>query len=209
MPKDSAATRTRILDAAYTLFYREGFARIGVDEIAAQAGVTKRTLYYHFDSKDALLAAVMEAQNDLALARVRQIMEGGGSDARAMVHSLFTELAKWAASPRWHGSGFTRVAMDLAGQPGHPARKIARRHKAAVEALLTERLKACRIAEAHAAARQIMLLTEGCLSLILIHGDTSYADAALDVALRLVTRRSTSAVRPRGAGARLRSSGAR
>jgi hypothetical protein len=104
-----------------------------------------------------------------------------------MVRSLFTELAKWAAGPRWHGSGFTRVAMDLAGQPGHPARKIARRHKAAVEKLLAERLAACAVADARAASRQIMLLTEGCLSLILIHGDTSYADAGLEVALRLVT----------------------
>jgi len=203
MPKDSAATRARILDAAYTLFYREGFARVGVDEIADQAGVTKRTLYYHFDSKDALLAAVMEAQNDLALARVRLTMEGGGRNAPAMVRSLFIELAKWAATPRWHGSGFTRVAMDLAGQPGHPARKIARRHKAAVETLLTERLEACGVRDAHAAARQIMLLTEGCLSLILIHGDTSYAQAGLDVALRLVGDRRRPAVgrrRPSGTG---------
>jgi AcrR family transcriptional regulator len=192
MPKDSAATRAKIIDAAYTLFYREGFARIGVDEIAAEAGVTKRTLYYHFDSKDALLAAVMEAQNDLALARVRQIMEAGGSDASAMMRSLFTELAKWAASPRWHGSGFTRVAMDLAGQPGHPARKIAARHKAAVETLLTKRLTACRIVEARAVAGQVMLLTEGCLSLILIHCDTSYANAALAVALRLVDGQATT-----------------
>jgi AcrR family transcriptional regulator len=193
MPKDSVATRARIIDAAYTLFYREGFVRIGVDEIAAEASVTKRTLYYHFDSKDALLAAVMEAQNDLALARIRRIMEGGGNDASAMMRSLFSELAKWASGPGWHGSGFTRVAMDLAGQPGHPARKIAGRHKAAVETLLTERLKACGVADARTAARQIMLLTEGCHSLILIHGDTSYADAALPVALRLVAGRSPPA----------------
>jgi AcrR family transcriptional regulator len=197
MPRDGAETRTRILDAAYTLFYREGFARVGVDDIAAEAGVTKRTLYYHFDSKDAVLAAVMEAQNDPALVRVRQIMEGGGSDAPAMLRSLFTELAKWAATPRWRGSGFTRVAMDLAGQPGHPARRIARRHKAAVETLLGERLETCGVADARAAARQVMLLTEGCLSLILIHGDTSYANAALAVALRLVDGQPTTTGRKR------------
>lgn len=197
MPRDSAATQARILDAAYTLFYREGFARIGVDEIAAEAGVTKRTLYYHFDSKDALLAAVMEAQNDLALARVRRIMDGRGTDAAAMVRSLFTELAKWASSPRWHGSGFTRVAMDLAAQPGHPARRIARQHKAAVEALLGERLKACAVADPRKVARQIMLLTEGCLSLILIHGVTRYTEDALELALLLVAGQRASK-RPAG-----------
>jgi AcrR family transcriptional regulator len=205
MPRDSQATRARILDAAYSLFYREGFARIGVDQIAARARVTKRTLYYHFDSKDAVLAAVMETQNELALARIRVAIEAGGRDAAEMVCSLFTGIAKWAATPNWHGPGFTRIAMELASLPGHPARAIARRHKAAFEAMLAERLSACGLAEARAAARQLMLLNEGCMALILIHGDTRYAQAAQDAALRLVgapTSRSPSAARSRGRGRR-------
>jgi AcrR family transcriptional regulator len=52
-------TRRLILENAYQLFYRHGFARVAVDAIAARAGVTKRTLYYHFRSKDDLLAAVL------------------------------------------------------------------------------------------------------------------------------------------------------
>jgi AcrR family transcriptional regulator len=67
MPRSAAVTRKRILDAAYGEFRRKGYARVGVDEIAAAAKVTKRTLYYHFDSKDALLAAVLERQHELAV----------------------------------------------------------------------------------------------------------------------------------------------
>src|SRR5947207_14619309 len=63
--RDRAATRGRILDAAYALFYRHGYARIGVDAIAAKANVTKRTLDDHFRSKDALLAAVFELHHGL------------------------------------------------------------------------------------------------------------------------------------------------
>jgi AcrR family transcriptional regulator len=186
MPGRGDATRARVIDAAYALFYREGFARIGVDQIAERAGVTKRTLYYHFDSKDALLAAVFEAQNELALARVRKAIETSSRDAGAVVRNLFSDLAKWAATPGWHGSGFTRIAMELAGLPGHPARAIARRHKAAFEAMLEQRLAACGQADARDAAPQVMLLMEGCLSLILIHGDTRYAQAAQAAALRLI-----------------------
>ena len=57
MSRSSDATRRRILDAAYELFYRKGFSRVGVDEIAELAGITKRSLYYHFESKDELLVA--------------------------------------------------------------------------------------------------------------------------------------------------------
>lgn len=65
-------TRNRIIDAAYRMFYRERFFRAGVDAIAEAAHVTKRTLHYHFDSKDSLLAAVLTNQNDLALGRIRR-----------------------------------------------------------------------------------------------------------------------------------------
>lgn len=55
MPRNPEATRRRILDAAYELFYRMGFGRVGVDEVAAFAAVTKRTLYYHFRSRTSCL----------------------------------------------------------------------------------------------------------------------------------------------------------
>ena len=55
------ATRQRIVDAAYESFWRSGYTRTNVDGIAARAGVTKRTLYGHFRSKDDLLTAVLTA----------------------------------------------------------------------------------------------------------------------------------------------------
>jgi AcrR family transcriptional regulator len=199
MPRDGETTRSRIVDAAYALFYREGFGRVGVDEIASSAGVTKRTLYYHFDSKDALLAAVMETQNELALSRIAMAI-ANGSDAASIVRALFADLMKWASRPGWHGPGFTRIAMELAGLPGHPARAMARRHKRAFEDMLSNRLAASGLRDARAAARQIMLLIEGCMSLMLIHGDIGYATVARDSALRLVTSRSPSVARSRGRG---------
>jgi AcrR family transcriptional regulator len=52
MPKQTGeATRRAILDAAYTLFYRKGYSRVGVEQVAALAKVTKRTLYYHFRAR--------------------------------------------------------------------------------------------------------------------------------------------------------------
>jgi AcrR family transcriptional regulator len=70
--RDRLATHQRILDAAYTLFYRNGFARVNVDEIAQAANVTKRTLYDHFRSKDELLAEVLQRQNALALQKIEK-----------------------------------------------------------------------------------------------------------------------------------------
>src|SRR5689334_8797544 len=60
-----------ILIVACRLFHRHGFNRISMDQIAAAAGVTKRTLYYHFRSKDDLIAAALEHQHEIALATFR------------------------------------------------------------------------------------------------------------------------------------------
>jgi hypothetical protein len=76
--------------------------------------------------------------------------------------------------------------MELADLPGHPARAVAKQHKLSVEMWLADRLAEMRVAAPRDNARQIMLLIEGCLSLILIHRDTSYARSAADAAKQLI-----------------------
>ena len=69
MTRDSRITRRDILAAADELFYGEGFRSVSVDEISAKAGITKKTLYYHFRSKDELIAAYLEARDRPTLER--------------------------------------------------------------------------------------------------------------------------------------------
>ena len=188
MARSAEDTRNRILETAYDLFYRKGFTRVGVDLIAESAGITKRTLYSHFASKDALLAAVLERHHELALARIRTWADRLSGDLDTLLESLFDALGRWAATPRWAGAGFTRLVMELADLPGHPARAIARRHKAAVEAWLAGELARRGVAEPAARAREVQLLLEGSQSLMLIHGDRTIVTAAAAAAKRLVRR---------------------
>src|SRR6266699_3678368 len=51
--------KQRILETAARLFYLQGIRAVGVDTIAAEIGISKRTLYNHFPSKDALIAAYL------------------------------------------------------------------------------------------------------------------------------------------------------
>ena len=69
--------RQRILDAAYGLFWRQGFVRVSMDQIADRAKVTKRTLYQHFRSKDDLIAAALAHSSELALERLEQFRPAG------------------------------------------------------------------------------------------------------------------------------------
>ena len=186
MPRSPAPTRQAILDAAYGLFRRKGFVRVSMDEIAASAAITKRTLYYHFTSKDLLLAEVLQAQHALALAAFRTFGEGLAGSAESIVDRLFKDLAVWSDQPRWAGSGFTRLVIELADLRGHPARLIARRHKAMLEGHLADLLASAHVPSPRELAREIWLLSEGAIALILIHGDRSYAAAAAEAAKKLI-----------------------
>jgi AcrR family transcriptional regulator len=186
MPRASQATRRQILDAAYKLFRRQGYSRASIDEIAAAAKITKKTLYYHFESKDALLAAVLETQSEFALAAFRTFGDKLKGSPDAITDALFAELKVWADTPRWAGSGFTRLVIELADLPGHPARKIARRHKAALESHFAELLAKAGVSSPSETAREIWLLSEGAISLILVHGDRGYAAAAATAARKLL-----------------------
>jgi AcrR family transcriptional regulator len=187
-PKDEM--RRCIVDAAYESFWRLGFRRASVDSIAERAGVTKRTVYAYFRSKDDLLAAVLQRYAELAAERLRHIGDRMPADRTGLIDSFFDQLGGWASTtPRWSGSGFTRLVVELADLPGHPARAIARRAKAATESWLAERLASARVRNPHERAREIMLLMEGSMALTLIHGGRGYIDAAARAARQLVRQR--------------------
>jgi AcrR family transcriptional regulator len=134
MRRRSEDIRRRIVDAAYESFWRLGFRRSTVDSIAARAGLTKRTVYGYFRSKDDLLAAVLQRYEALAAQRLDHIGARLPADRIGIVDSFFGQLSGWAsATPRWSGSGFTRLVVELADLPGHPARAIARRAQARTE----------------------------------------------------------------------------
>jgi AcrR family transcriptional regulator len=186
MRRRKPETTDKILDAAYALFWRQGFVRVSMDEVAARAGVTKRTLYQHFRSKDDLIAAALSRTSEFALTRLKTFVKP--RDPVGLVDYLFNELAIWAAKPRWAGLGFTRVVIELADLRGHPARAIARQHKAIVERWVTEALKGSGVKAASERAREMIMVWEGAVVLTMVHGDRSYIGAGAAAARALVKR---------------------
>ncbi|OCW58364.1 TetR/AcrR family transcriptional regulator [Hoeflea olei] len=171
-------TRARIIAAADALFYEHGLRSVSVDAIAERAEVTKRTLYYHFRSKDELIAAYLADKDGPTAQRYRRWL---GADDRPLadrILRLFSALAAHAEKPKWRGCGFTRAAVELAGQPGHPAVAMAATHKTRFEAWLTDELRTAGASDPALAGRQIMILLEGAIAQMLVHRDVSYALAA-------------------------------
>ena len=186
MPRDPEPTRERILDAANRLFYADGIRAVSVDAVAEKAGVTKRTLYYHFRSKDDLVAAYLASRDQPNLALFELWFRAAEGGLAERVAALFENLGRSARHPKWKGCGFLRTAAELANMPGHPAMAVGAAHKKKFEAWLAGAIAAEGRDDAEALARQVVLLMDGAFSTMLVHRDPAYIDAAGRAAAALV-----------------------
>lgn len=183
MAKD---TRAKIIQAAEKLFYREGIRAVSVDAVAEAAGLTKRTLYYHFASKDDLIAAYLDHRDQPNLARMRGWFEVAQGTVAERTRAIFDHLAELMDHPAWRGCGFLRTAAELANMPGHPAIVIGRAHKIKFEDWLADTYAQAGLVEAGQLARQIVLLVDGVHASGLLHRDSAFAKAAGEAAHALV-----------------------
>jgi AcrR family transcriptional regulator len=168
-----AAMQERILETADRLFYRRGIRAVGVDTVAAEVGISKRTLYNHFPSKDALIVAYLS----------RRFRPTGSSDLPPAEQVLgdFDRLERAFAANGFRGCPFVNAVAELA-EPAHAANKLAVAYKEQRRAWFRERLTRLEVADADGLATQLMLLVDGAISAALVRGEPKMARAAKEAA---------------------------
>lgn len=186
MKPTANTTRERIVAAASKLFYGQGVRAVSVDAVAEKAGLTKRTFYYHFASKDDLIAAYLERRDQPNLGLFRHWFTESDGDLADKVAAIFHTLGQAARRPAWKGCGFLRTAAELADMPGHPAIRIGIAHKKRFEDWLKGVFEAGGIRDAELLARQILLLLDGSFATVLLNRDPSYMESAGAAAATLV-----------------------
>lgn len=151
----------RIAAAAEELFYERGITGVGVDLIAEHSGVTKRTLYNQFGSKDHLVAVYL-AERDRRWRSLVQSTVDACTTPRAAVLAPFEALATWSET-NTRGCAFINALAELP-DPTHPAHRIATAQKLWLLDLFTTLATAANSPTPAPLARQLLLLHEGTLA---------------------------------------------
>lgn len=179
-------TAGRILAAADRLFYLQGIRAVGVDTVAAEAGVSKRTLYNHFPSKDHLIAAYLTA-------RFRPLPPSD-APAREQILGAYDRLERLIADGSFRGCPYVNAVTEI-GDPKHPAIAIARQFKEERRLWYRALLERLGARDPDALATQLQLLFEGGLATALVRGDPAVAKSARAAAETLLA--ASLPVRPR------------
>ncbi|WP_236794719.1 TetR/AcrR family transcriptional regulator [Amycolatopsis sp. GM8] len=151
----------RIVAAAEELFYNRGITAVGVDLIAEHSGVTKRTLYNQFGTKDHLVTTYLAERDERWRSLVQATVDACADPAEA-VTAPFDALRVWSETNS-RGCAFINALAELP-DPAHPAHQIAANQKRWLLNLFEELATAAHCANPAVLATQLFVLHEGALA---------------------------------------------
>ncbi|MFJ1654717.1 TetR/AcrR family transcriptional regulator [Streptomyces sp. NPDC088337] len=150
--------RQRLLDAAAALAYREGVA-VGVEALCKAAGVSKRTMYQLFESKDALLAASLESRA-AEFATLFLLPPDSGRSPRERILHVFRQVEAQAGTQEYRGCPYLAVQVELKNEE-HPASRVACRVKEDLTAFFRTEAASGGASDPDLLARQLALIFDG------------------------------------------------
>jgi AcrR family transcriptional regulator len=167
------AMQERILQTADRLFYGQGIRAVGVDTIADEVGISKRTLYNYFPSKDDLIVAYLSRR-----LRPRETSERPPAE---QILGDFARLERSFADLGFRGCPFVNAVAELK-EPGHAANKLAFAFKEQRRVWFRDLLIRLGVADPEGLAMQLVLLVDGAIAAALVRGDPTVARAAREAA---------------------------
>jgi AcrR family transcriptional regulator len=173
-----AEMQERILQTTDRLFYQQGIRAVGVDTVAAEVGISKRTLYNYYPSKDALITAY--------LSRRFRPMELTDQPPAEQILGNFDRLERSFSSDGFRGCPFVNAVAELK-EPQHAANQIALAFKNARRAWFRELLSRLDVADPDGLAMQLLLLADGAIAAAVVRGDPKVARAARAAAATLLS----------------------
>jgi AcrR family transcriptional regulator len=162
-PANTAMTPAgqRILDVASRLFYTHGIRAVGVDLIAREADVTKKTIYDRFGSKDALIEQYLATRDRMWRAAILEHISDHGQSPAEKIVAIFDSLDSWFQQhlpPR--GCSFINAYAEISGT-NHPGEKIIEDEKHWLRGLFLELASEAGFDAPDELATQLFMLHEG------------------------------------------------
>ena len=161
-----------------TLFYREGAHAVGVDLVVERAGVAKTSLYRHFRTKDDLIAAFLEREDEQFWQQWDSVAQRHRSDAQAELDAHMQWIGERLGRKNYRGCPQLNMAAEFSDAE-HPARRVAASHKQELRSRLKGIAERLGVRRPDDLAAQLLLLVNGAF----VSSQVIAADEAVPVLL--------------------------
>jgi AcrR family transcriptional regulator len=177
--EEGAAIRERILAGVDRLFYAQGIKSVGVDAIAAELGISKKTLYRHFPSKDDLVIAYLRG-------RFRPLPEASTKPPAEQILAFLEWIAHSLTSAKdFRGCAFLNVLAEL-GSEDSQVRELAVAYKECRRLWYRDLLSQLDVDDPDTLATQLALLVDGAYAAVLVHQNPAMMRPAIAAARTLL-----------------------
>jgi AcrR family transcriptional regulator len=169
--------RTRILDAAYDLFSRNGIQAVGIDAVISSSGVARQTLYRHFASKQELVLAFLERREQEWIRRwLEAEVTQRARDPRSRLLVIFDVFDGWFRRDDFEGCSFINVMLEHP-DPADPVHRASVSYLAGIRGFLEGLAREAGILDAQNFAREWHILMKGSI-VAAAEGDENAAQRA-------------------------------
>ncbi len=182
-----AEKREHLVEVAARIFNRLGYHGAGIDQVIAESGIAKTTLYRHFESKEDLIVAVLRRIDEQYRDRMRQTVDKLATSPRDKLIATFDFLESWFSDTSFYGCPFMSAAAEYSDRHS-PVFMESSTHKRLVLAYFEELARAAKLKEPKRVASEINLLHEGATAVAHISGEAREARRAKSMAATLVQR---------------------
>lgn len=176
-----------LIQTAVDLFYKFGYHATGIDKILTTAGVSKPTLYRHFESKDELIVAALNRWDEESRTWLVEGMKRHGKTPRDQIIGLFDTLEEWFSEPGFHGCMFVSATLEYPTTES-PIHRAAAAYKHWVVTYVQEQAVAAGAREPERLAKQIAILMEGAIVTAQMGAGREAALTAKQMAIEIVAQ---------------------
>src|SRR5579875_1620726 len=156
----SNEVKNRILETASELFYKRGVRAVGVDLVVEEAGVAKTSLYRYFRTKDDLIAAFLQREDEEFWSTWSSVSEAHKNDPGAELEAHLDWIGERVGRPKYRGCPQLNVAAEFP-DADHPARRVACAHKRELRNRLQGLAERLGVARPDELAAQLSLVING------------------------------------------------
>ena len=175
-----SAVREKILDTASKLFYKNGYNRTGINEVIAESGIAKATLYHHFKSKEDLCVAYLAYKNETFLREIGSYCREKQSGEEQML-AIFDFLSEFFVGGDFNGCWCVRTIAEIP-KDDQKIRSEIQKHKAdflaLIRSLVSQNYPQKSEEEVHIMSKQFYLLYEGAIGESHLHQESWPIQAA-------------------------------